>query len=102
MKIETKLFLVNVLYWTVLFSIILLFMWTHSFAEESVIQFKVSDWNKALQRIELDQQENKLLRQQNAQLKQLAMLSDEQVTKCEALQESATELERKADEYRRG
>lgn len=70
-------------------------------AAEQVIQFSVSDWKKALHKIELDQQETKLLRQQNADLKQLVTLSTEQATQCEQMTKASQELEQASDEYRR-
>lgn len=70
-------------------------------AAEQVIQFSVSDWKKALHKIELDQQETKLLRQQNADLKQLITLSTEQATQCEQMNKASQELEQASDEYRR-
>lgn len=70
-------------------------------AGEKVIQFPLSDWNETLHKIELDQQETKLLRQQNADLKQLATLSTEQVAQCEKMNKASEELERASEEYRR-
>jgi len=70
-------------------------------AAEQVIQFSVSDWKKALHKIEIDQQETKLLRQQNADLKQLVALSTEQASQCEQMQKASEELEQASDEYRR-
>ena len=70
-------------------------------AGEKVIQFALSDWNRTLRKIELDQQETKLLRQQNADLKQLVTLSTEQATQCEQMNKASQELEQASDEYRR-
>lgn len=70
-------------------------------AGEKVIQFSLADWNKTLHKIELDQQETKLLRQQNADLKQLVTLSTEQATQCEQMNKASQELEQAIDEYRR-
>ena len=70
-------------------------------AGEKVIQFALSDWNRTLHKIELDQQETKLLRQQNADLKQLVTLSTEQATQCEQMNKASQELEQASDEYRR-
>jgi len=70
-------------------------------AADKVIQFSLSDWTKTLHKIELDQQETKLLRQQNKDLKQLVTLSTEQVQQCEQLSKSYEEMSAMSEEYRR-
>jgi anti-sigma-K factor RskA len=72
-----------------------------AFAAEPMIQFSVSDWKKAVHKIELDQQEAKLLRQQNKDLKQLVTLTTEQAQQCEQLTKSYDEMGAMSDEYRR-
>ena len=71
------------------------------FAAEPMIQFTVSDWKKAIHRIELDQQETKLLRQQNKDLKQLVTLTTEQAQQCEQINKSYDEMDVVSEEYRR-
>lgn len=82
-------------------TIALILLAAPALAAEPMMQFSVSDWKQAIHKIELDQQETKLLRQQNKDLKQLVTLTTEQAQQCEQLTKSYDDIEAVSEEYRR-
>ena len=82
--------------------IVLIFAtFTPGYAEEWTIQFSKTEWRQVLAKVERDQLENKLLRSQNKDLKQLVTVRADQYEACEKLVQSGKEFEQVDDEYRR-